>query len=299
MKDFWSKEDLVSLQAKHDVLLAIDSDGCVFDSMTVKQRVFRDGVVEFWGLEAAADEVHRICEWVGLFSPWRGLNRFQLILKFFQSLEQYLPKVGNAVGTPRLGLPTESLQQFVESGVTLSMPELEMWIEEKNSPELQTVLEWSREMSRRISELPPIPVFDGVFQSLEKLHAAADLIVVSQTTEDALVREWNHAGLTGFVDVIAGAELGSKTESLETSMRGRYGPEQTVMVGDATGDLDAAREAGCFFFPILPGDEVNSWKELCSAGLARVQNETFAGVYQEELIARFNSILTETPPDER
>ncbi|MBL7016898.1 MAG: HAD hydrolase-like protein, partial [Kiritimatiellales bacterium] len=151
----------------------------------------------------------------------------------------------------------------------------------------------------RISELPPIPAFDGIFQSLEKLHVAADLIVVSQTTEDALVREWNHAGLTGFVDVIAGAELGSKTESLKIAMEGRYGPEQAVMVGDATGDLDAAREAGCFFFPILPGDEVNSWTALCAEGLVRVQNGTFAGAYQEELISRFNSVLTETPPDER
>ncbi|MBL7016043.1 MAG: hypothetical protein ISR84_00640, partial [Kiritimatiellales bacterium] len=187
MKDFWSKEDLVSLQAKHDVLLAIDSDGCVFDSMTVKQRVFRDGVVEFWGLEAAADEVHRICEWVGLFSPWRGLNRFQLILKFFQSLEQYLPTLGSK-------LPTAELEAFVKSGLTLSMPELERWIERTGEEKLLSVLEWSREMSRRISELPPIPAFDGIFQSLEKLHVAADLIVVSQTTEDALVREWNHAG---------------------------------------------------------------------------------------------------------
>lgn len=283
---------MVSLQAKHDVLLAIDSDGCVFDSMTVKQRVFRDGVVEFWGLEAAADEVHRICEWVGLFSPWRGLNRFQLILKFFQSLEQYLPTLGSK-------LPTAELEAFVKSGLTLSMPELERWIERTGEEKLLSVLEWSREMSRRISELPPIPAFDGIFQSLEKLHVAADLIVVSQTTEDALVREWNHAGLTGFVDVIAGAELGSKTESLKIAMEGRYGPEQAVMVGDATGDLDAAREAGCFFFPILPGDEVNSWTALCAEGLVRVQNGTFAGAYQEELISRFNSVLTETPPDER
>ena len=281
----------MDLEKKHDVLLAIDSDGCVFDSMTVKQRVFRDGVIDFWGLEAAAGEVHRICEWVGLFSPWRGLNRFQLLLKFFQSLKKYIPMIGTS-------LPEAELEAFVTSGATLSMPELEKWIEQTGSAELIKVLEWSREMSRRISELPPIPVFDGVPEGLKTLRAQADLIVVSQTTEDALVREWNHAGITQFVDVIAGAEVASKKVALETAMAGRYGAEQTLMVGDAKGDLDAARAAGCLFFPILPGDEVNSWKVLCVEGLERLKNGTFAGAYQDELIARFKAKLRETLNDE-
>ncbi|QHI68879.1 HAD family hydrolase [Tichowtungia aerotolerans] len=277
------------MAAKHDILLAIDSDGCVFDSMTVKQGIFHTGIIEFWGMEAAADEARKLCEWVGLYSPWRGLNRFQLILKIFQTLDEFLPNIGKP-------LPTESLEVFIDSGATLSMQELEKWIEKTGATELQAVLEWSREMSRRIAEVAVFPVFDGVFQGLKKLHTAADLIVVSQTTEDALVREWNHAGLTGFVDVIAGAELGSKKESLETVMKGRYGPEQAVMVGDATGDLDAARAAGCLFYPIIPGDEVRSWAELRSEGLARILNGTFAGAYQEALIARFNGVLSDVPP---
>lgn len=289
MKKTWTKDDLIRLKRRHDVLLAIDSDGCVFDSMSVKQRVFRTGTIEFWGLEVCANDVNRICEWVGLYSPWRGLNRFQLILKFFQSLEKYLPNLGTR-------LPTEPLREFVESGATLSMTELSRWIERTGCAELEAVLEWSREMSRRIEEINVFPVFDGVFQCLEKLHATADLIVVSQTTEDALVREWNHAGITGFVDVIAGAELGSKKESLEIAMAGRYSAQQTLMVGDAFGDLEAARAAGCLFFPILPGEEGSSWAALCSEGLARLQNGTFAGVYQADLIERFNAALSPAPP---
>ena len=290
MKDVWSKEDLVNLAANHDVLLAIDSDGCVFDSMTVKQRLFHSGIIEFWGLEEDATEVRKLCEWVGLYSPWRGLNRFQLVLKIFQTLDEFFPNIGKK-------LPIAALKAFVESGAALSMDELEHWIEKHGDMALQRVLEWSREMSHRVSELPPIPVFDGVFQGLENLHAQADLIVVSQTTEDALVREWNHAGITKFVDVIAGAELGSKAESLKIAMKGRYGSEQALMVGDATGDLEAARAAGCLFFPILPGDEVNSWVELQSEGLERLLAGTFAGAYQADLIARFNAVLSPEPPD--
>ena len=296
MKETYSQKDLVDFEPQHELFVGIDSDGCVFDSMTVKQRVFRDGVVEFWGLEAVADEAHRICEWVGLFSPWRGLNRFQLILKFFQSLEEYLPSIGNAVGTPRLRLPTESLKQFVESGVTLSMPELEKWIARTGEAELMKVLEWSREMSQRISKIPPIPVFDGIFQSLEKLREASDLIVVSQTTEDALVREWRNAQLEEFIDVIAGAELGSKAESLTRAAVGRYPLDKIVMVGDAPGDLEAARSVGCLFFPILPGGEVASWTELLETALPHIQAGTFVGAYQEDLISRFNAVLSPTPP---
>jgi phosphoglycolate phosphatase-like HAD superfamily hydrolase len=312
MKETYSQQDLVDFKPQHDLFFGIDSDGCVFDSMTIKQRVFREGVIEFWGLESAADDVRRVCEWVGLFSPWRGLNRFQLILKFFQALgncvafqgfaSQGQKKVQGleklAAEFPSMGsrLPTKALEEFVKSGVTLSMPELEKWIEQTGSTELVKVLEWSAEMSRRISELPPIPVFDEAFRGLEKLREVSDLIVVSQTTEDALVREWRHAELEHFVDVIAGAELGSKAESLMRAAAGRYPLDRIVMVGDAPGDLEAAQAIGCLFFPIIPGDEVASWIELREVALAKILNGTFADTYQDELIARFNAVLSPTPP---
>jgi phosphoglycolate phosphatase-like HAD superfamily hydrolase len=282
MKKSRSKAELTGLQKKHEVLFAIDSDGCVFDSMAVKQRIFHDGMIEFWALEDRADEVRRICEWIGLYSPWRGLNRFQLILRIFQAL--------NETGTADIA--TASLEKFTASGVPLSMAELA----KHEDADLRRVLEWSTEMSRRIAALPPSPVFDEVPETLETLHAAADLIVVSQTTEDALVREWNHVGLTGFTKVIAGAESGSKADCLCAAMAGRYGPEQTMMVGDAPGDLEAARVAGALFFPIIPGAENESWRELRAEGAARVLNGTFRGMYQEDLIARFDSVLSAVPP---
>lgn len=274
----------MNLNAKHGMLVAIDSDGCVFDSMRIKQGIFHDGIIEFWGMESAADEARKICEWVGLFSPWRGLNRFQLILKIFQYLENYLPNIGKP-------LPVETLKSFVNSGVPLSMAELEKFSDDAG---LMRVLEWSREMSRRIAEIPEMPVFDEAFQGLEKIRASSDAVVVSQTTEEALVREWNQAGLTKFVDVIAGAELGSKTESLKTAMKGRYAPEKTLMVGDAPGDLEAARSAGCLFFPIIPGSENASWVELRREGVVRVEDGSFLGDYQEDLVCRFNAVLSET-----
>jgi len=112
----------------------------------------------------------------------------------------------------------------------------------------------------------------------------------------ALVREWRNAGLEHFVDVIAGAELGSKAESLALVMEGRYAPDQVLMVGDAPGDLEAAQSVGCLFFPIIPGDEVASWVELRETGLDRVLNGMFLGPYQDDLVARFNAALSPVPP---
>lgn len=289
MKKTWCKEDLIHFKPKHDVLIAIDSDGCVFDSMTIKQRIFHTGIIRFWGLEAVETEFRKVAEWTALYSPWRGLNRFELLLKILQGVSKYIPACTNPP-------PTDALEAFVKSGVPLSADELAKRITRTGDPELKRALEWSRAVSKEIAAVRQMPVFDEVSAGLEKIRTAADSIVVSQTDEAALVHEWRNAGLEKFVDVIAGAELGSKIESLGTAMKGRYAPEKTVMVGDALGDLETARATGSLFFPIIPGDEVASWIELREEALPRVLNGTFAGSYQAGLIARFNTVLSEIPP---
>jgi phosphoglycolate phosphatase-like HAD superfamily hydrolase len=289
MKRTWHKDDLIHLKPKHDVLVAIDSDGCVFDSMTIKQRIFHTGIIKFWGLEAVESDFRRVAEWTALFSPWRGLNRFELLLKILQGVSKYIPACTNPP-------PTEALEAFAKSGVPLSADELAKRIERTGDPELKRALEWSRAVSKEIAAVPQMPVFDEVLAGLEKIRTTADSIVVSQTDEAALVREWRNAGLETFVDVIAGAELGSKIESLGTAMNGRYMPERTLMVGDAPGDLETARATGALFFPIIPGAENASWIELREEGLARVLAGTFSRGYQDDLMARFNAALSPVPP---
>jgi phosphoglycolate phosphatase-like HAD superfamily hydrolase len=282
MKKIWCKDDLIQFKPKYDVLIAIDSDGCVFDSMTIKQRIFHDGIITFWGLEAVETEFRRVAEWVALYSPWRGLNRFELLLRIFQHM-QTPPNI-------------QSLERFVNSGVPLSESELAKRVAETGDPELTRALEWSRAVNVKIAAVSEMPVFDEVFQTLEKIRGLADTIVVSQTNEAALVHEWANAGLERFIDVIAGAELGSKVESLSTAMTGRYRPEQTLMVGDAPGDLETARATGARFFPIIPGKETASWIELADEGLRRLTGGTFSVDYQADLIKRFNLALSAVPP---
>ena len=68
------------------------------------------------------------------------------------------------------------------------------------------------------------------------------------------------------------------------------------MIGDAPGDKKAAHGNGALFYPIVPGDETESWKRLAKEALPRFFGETFAGNYQKELLAKFGRALPPKPP---
>ena len=55
-------------------------------------------------------------------------------------------------------------------------------------------------------------------------------------------------------------EDGSKTAQLQKGMAQCESSVKALMLGDTDSDGIAAHEAGAMFFPIMPGDEVNSWK---------------------------------------
>ncbi|MFA5687906.1 MAG: HAD hydrolase-like protein [Kiritimatiellales bacterium] len=306
MKNSWSKNDLIHFDAKHDVLVALDSDGCVFDSMTIKQQIFHTGIIRFWQLENEEKEFRRIAEWTALYSQWRGLNRFELLLKIFQNMKTAVPYFPALTRIPN----TAALEQFINSGRPLSTDELEKFMivnagDDRaitapagcgDNEDLRRILNWSRAVNIEIAGVKEMPVFAEVETSLQKIRRDCDVIVVSQTAEEALVHEWRNAGLEKYIDVIAGAELGSKKSTLQTIMCGRYAPAHMLMVGDAPGDLAAARSAGVNFFPIIPGDESASWIELRNTALKRITAGNFAGEYQTELIDRFHAALPFTPP---
>ncbi len=68
------------------------------------------------------------------------------------------------------------------------------------------------------------------------------------------------------------------------------------MIGDAPGDLEAARKNGVLFFPTVPGAEEASWQELMADGFERFVCGRYAGSYQDARIATFQKSLPDTPP---
>jgi phosphoglycolate phosphatase-like HAD superfamily hydrolase len=121
-------------------------------------------------------------------------------------------------------------------------------------------------------------------------------LVVSATPAEALVREWSENGIEKYVSIIAGQEMGSKVEHLTLAAKGQYPADAVLMVGDAPGDLKAARAVGALFFPINPGDEEESWALLESEGLPKFFSKQYAGDYEKNLVEDFMKRLPSTPP---
>jgi phosphoglycolate phosphatase-like HAD superfamily hydrolase len=190
-----------------------------------------------------------------------------------------------------------SLRTFIDSGVPLGNPSLEKAVAETGDPELASVLEWSKSVNAKVAEtVKNVPPFKWFRESLEKLHDVADTMVVSQTPCEALEREWAENELTGHVRAIAGQELGTKTEHIAMATKDRYGRGRVLMIGDAPGDMKAARANNALFFPTNPGGEEDSWHRFLTEACDRFLDGTYAGAYEKELIDEYEALLPETPP---
>jgi phosphoglycolate phosphatase-like HAD superfamily hydrolase len=198
------------------------------------------------------------------------------------------------------GLPipdVNSLRQWIASGAPMGNPSLEKAVKESGDPELAFILRWSQdvnaEIARTVKNIPPFP---WARKSLERICAISDAICVSQTPSEALVREWTENHLDGFIQVIAGQELGTKTEHIAMATKGRYRPEQILMIGDALGDKKAAQSNHALFYPINPGAEDASWKRFHEEAYDKFLAGTYAGAYESRVIAEFEALLPDVPP---
>jgi phosphoglycolate phosphatase-like HAD superfamily hydrolase len=283
--------ELKSLPKRHDFFIGMDSDGCVFDSMGIKHKeCFCPAFIKHFDLQAAGSCAREVWEFVNLYSRDRGCNRFFAIQKTLQLLGGRAEVA--ARGLQVHGIP--ALDAWLQEESKLGNPALEARVRLTNDAGLAKALAWSREVNARVEDLvrnvPPLPL---VRESLEKIRARADVIVVSQTPVEALEREWREHKLDGLVNFIAGQEAGTKSEHIRFATGGRYDPGKTLMIGDAPGDLRAANENRALFFPIVPGNEERSWRRFFEEGSDRFFGGAFAGGYQQELIKEFNAALPE------
>jgi phosphoglycolate phosphatase-like HAD superfamily hydrolase len=285
---------LKELKKDKPFLVGIDSDGCAFDTMEIKQKeCFVPNIIRFFDLQPIAKYVRETVEFVNLYSKWRGVNRWPALIMVFDLLEQRDEVVERAFSFPNIG----PLREWVKCETKWSNPALSAEVEKTKDSVLANALEWSKKVNADIAEMVhDIPPFPYMRESLEKLAEIADVIVVSQTPCEALTREWREHGIDKFVKVIAGQEMGTKGEHLAYAMEGRFQPREVLMIGDALGDMKAARANGTAFCPINPGHEEASWKRFHQEGLARFVAGTFQGEYEAGLVAEFERYLPEVPP---
>jgi phosphoglycolate phosphatase-like HAD superfamily hydrolase len=288
------QETLRQFEPRHDFFIGLDSDGCVFDSMEIKHKeCFTPVFIKYWKLQAASKYARAAWEFVNLYSVWRGANRFPALAKVIELLRDWPDAMRRGIHLPDM----TPLENFIHSGVPQGNPALQNLVEKTNDPVLALTLEWSKAVNRAIADMVEgVPPFPWVRECLDKLRPHADLAVISGTPGEALEREWEEHQIRHYAAVVAGQEMGTKKEHLEIMARGKYPAGRALMIGDAPGDLKAARANGFLFFPINPGHEEECWQRLLEEGLDRFFGERFAGDYEAKLIGEFEKLLPETPP---
>ncbi len=273
-------------------LVCIDSDGCVFDTMEIKHKeCFCPATIHAWGLQPISKYVREAWEFGNLYSRDRGRSRFYELPFVFDLLEER-PEV------QRIGFELPDITSFRRWQRTAPVLNNEALKAEadKGDPVMQRALAWSLEMNRRAADMVyGIPPFPGVRESLIRLFDEADIAIVSATPREALEREWAEHDLMRYVHQLCAQEDGSKKECI-AALLACYTPENVLMIGDAPGDLEAAHENGVLYFPIRPGQEMESWQEFYGEGLTRFLNGSFAGAFEAEQIGRFNACLPTVPP---
>lgn len=288
-----SRQDLLDMPRRHEFFIGIDSDGCCFDSMEIKHKeCFIPKIIGHWGCQPVSKFARAAAEFVNLYSKWRGVNRFPALLLTFDLLAEWDEVSERGWRPPAV----PSLRDWVASEDKLGNPALAAAVERTGDAVLRRALDWSEavnaEIEAMVHDLPPFPL---VRECLAQAAEQADLVVVSGTPGEALEREWAEHDLARYVHSICGQETGKKSQVLEWGAGGHYHPDLVLMIGDAPGDLEAARKHGFRFYPINPGAEAASWRRLHDESLARFFAGEYAGEYEQSLIAEFDALLPERP----
>lgn len=285
---------LIEFKKESDFLVCIDSDGCAFDTMEIKHKeCFIPNTINEWGLQAISKYLRETAEFVNLYSRWRGINRYPALVKVFDLLEER-----DEVKQREFNLPDiSSLRKWVTEQENFSDPALEKVIKETEDPVLLKTMKWSKAVNETIARIVHnIPPFPYVRKSLEKIAKYADTIVVSATPIEALIREWSEHDMLKYIKVIAGQEMGSKKQCIELAKEGKYDADKVLMIGDAIGDLQAARSNGVLFYPIIPGNEEKSWKRFYDEAFEIFLRGEYKGDYENNLVSEFEVGLPAIPP---
>ena len=286
--------ELKSHQPTKEFLIAIDSDGCAFDTMEIKHKeCFIPNIVKHWKLQPVSKYARAAAEFVNLYSKWRGINRFPALTMVFDLLAEWDKVQERNVQMPAV----PNLRKWIEIESKLGNPALEAYCAEHDEPDMHQALRWSRAVNETVADIVEgVPPFPHVRESLEKGSQVADILVCSATPHEALVREWEEHDIAKYPFAIAGQEQGKKAEHIDLAASGKYHQAKMLMIGDAPGDMKAARANNALFYPICPGDEDKSWARLHDEALDKFINGQYAGDYEAALIADFDTYLPDTPP---
>ena len=266
-----------------EFLICIDSDGCVMDTMDVKHmRCLGPCLVHEWGLSEFKDEIIDLWRKVNLVSSGRGANRFQGLAMVLSDIQDNYMRLE--------GL--EDYLEWVRTTDELSIPSLEKAYAEKGSVCMKKALEWADLVNKSmvmISDKRKLP-FDGAEEALKIAREYGDVVIVTAANGDEIEKEWETYDIYQYIDLIMSQEMGVKGDCLKSLLEKGYAPDHVLMIGDALGDYEAAKEAGVLFYPVLAYQERKSWGRFPEI-VKKFTEGTYAGECEEQLIQQFKKNL--------
>lgn len=247
-------------------LICIDSDGCAMDTMDIKHiRCFGPCMVDEWNLDQWRDAILKRWNEINLYTMTRGINRFKGLAMALKEISGSLTPIENV----------DELVSWAETTPELSNRAVEAQYALTGNTVFKKALDWSIAVNKCINALPDSEKkpFPGVLEGLCAAHACADVAVVSSANRDAVEEEWTRYGLLAHVDVLLCQDAGSKAHCISELLKKGYEKDHVLMVGDAPGDLDAAKRNGVYYYPILVGREKESWENAHTAFQKLVSGE--------------------------
>ena len=288
------QSELKEFQSEHEFFVAIDSDGSAFDTMEIKHKeCFIPNIIKYWNLQPVSKYARQAAEFVNLYSKWRGINRFPGLIMVFDLLSDWKEVKKRRVQIPKV----QSLRNWVSQTTRLDQVLLQAKVEEYNDPDLKQALEWSQAINASVADMVRnVPPFPHVQESLDKISQWADIIVCSAMPYEGLKREWEEYDLARYIRVFAGQEMGSKKEHINLCAKNKYKRENVLMIGDAPGDMRAARANNAKFYPVNPGYEEQSWEIFFKDASDRFFEGNYSQKYEAKLVQDFEKLLPGKPP---
>lgn len=270
-------------EKRSDILVCMDSDGTVMDTMTVKHvNCFGPAFLDVFQIADHRDEILEEWNRTNLYSKKRGINRFQGL----DEILRYVRRFGyEFAGCDRFSSWVKTTSEF-------SVDSLKREIAlQSDTACLMMAVRWSDEVNRRIRALPPAEIFPEAAQTVKEFADRVDFIGVSSANKEAVYEEWKASGIFDDCRWVACQDVGKKNVIIASALAQGYRKENTVMLGDALGDIAAAAQNGVRFFPIVPGKERASWETFRKEGILRLIEGTFDQEYQDQLIQEFEDSL--------
>lgn len=285
---------LVDFVPKKDFFVGIDSDGCAIDAMDIKHyECFTPAYIKVFNLQPISTLVRETAIFVNLHSKTRGMNRWVTLDIIFDMLKARPEVLERDV---ELSDGTE-LKKFLASGLPLSTSGIEQFAAEHPSEEITRCIEWGQTVNELVEWMVHgCAPFPGVRPAIEMMKDSADLMTVSAASLRFLSREWSEHKLDSYMEVMAGQEMGTKSQQLSYVAKGKYDDDRILLIGDAPGDGATAASQGVLWYPINPGGEKESWERLRTEAFGKFLDGTYRGAYQDQLIAEYDALLPADPP---